>query len=332
MEKDGELSVPESEKMLAEINAAKQAAAAQEASKSEEGTQSAQSTEGTPSQPSEEKAAPGKSGQAVSQNVVESAPVKTDKQGDDVREWAKKKGFKDEESILRSFRELEREYHRSKFEAKKDAPRGTFEPPVQPPAYQPTPSFQQPSYQPPAYSYPPNPMDREKILEMEAAKRGWDKEDFRKVLELADEVSEMKARRIQAQNETRYRELEREKVRSEGIRELMRDPLFTNEEVVFEMHNVLKENPQAFTLEPSPELYAFKEAQMRLVRKKILQGNGNQSEARSLPSNPPPDTGKGSNPSIEQTKENQILEKFKQAKTAEEQKKILESLGAVQTY
>lgn len=333
---DGEPKVPESEKILAQIEAAQQAAKSEVKSVSEEGTQSAQSAVETPSQSTEQKTAPAESGQAVSQDIKEQAPaVKADKPVDDVREWAKKKGIKDADAALRSLRELERELHRRSFEAKSsgNVPRG--ETPQVQPQWQPQPQMPAWNPQPVPPQYPAYPIDREKIIEQEAKRYNMAPEDFERVLSLSNDIVAMQTRRLKAEFDAQLQEINRETRRNSELRELMQDPLFTNEKVQFEMHNVLKENPQAFTLEPSPYLYAFNEAQRRLARQ-YLQDGSNESERSdvksSLPSRPPSEGSRGSNPSFEKSKEETILENFDKAKTAEEKRKILTSLGAVQSY
>lgn len=325
---DGQPKELESDKMLAQIEAAK----SQSKQQKSDVVKSAQSPEVTPSQTSDKNAAVADNGtQAVSKDIKEDAPAeKADKQNIDVeiREWAKKKGLKDGDSALRSLRELEKKLHGNAYENKVKETTA--------PQWQPQPTFQpqmQPQFAPPPYYPPQYPMDREKILEQEASRRGWDKEDFRKVLDLADEVSDMKMRRIQAQNDARYAELSKETMRNSEIRELMNDPLFTNEKVQFEMHKVLEENPKAFTLEPMPYSYAFNEAQRRLARR-YLQGGSvekNDDSTNQLPTKPPQDGSRGTGPTFEQ-KDQKVINQFNAAKTSDEQKKILESLGAVKDW
>ena len=206
--------------------------------------------------------------------------------------------------------------------------------PQTPPGYQPQPQWQ-PQWTPPPqqfYPQPPTyPVDRERLLEIEAAKRGWDKEDFRKIVELTDEMSELKIRRIKAESDARYTALERETRRNSELNALLADPFFTNPKVQFEMHKVFEENPQAFSLEPQPYVYAFNEAQKRLGRQFLQDGPMESEHVPSLPTKPPVDPGKASTPAFEQSKESKILEEFNNAKSADEQKQILSRLGRVPT-
>lgn len=311
----------ESEKILEQIDALKSGKSQETKDQGEVQSPS----EKAPEPKTEIQAAP--KGQAESQQETPT-DKKEGKSEVDYSEWAKKKGIKDADTAFRSLREMEQRLSRANAEL-----REAREAKVVPPPYQPQPQWSQPpQFQAP--SYPPYPMDREQILEREAAKRGWDKEDFRKVLDLADEVSDMKLRRIQAQNDTRYAELERETRRNSELRELMQDPLFTDKTVQFEMHKVLEDNPKAFTHEPSPYIYAFNEAQKRIARK-FLQDKGSQEDSdpkQALPTRPPMDGQRGSSSGIERASDNKILEKFASAKSAEEQRKVLESMGAVKDY
>lgn len=333
-ESDGkQKEIPESEKILAQIEEAQQAKSSKAESTPDLAISPAQNDPEKGTNPTDKtEAAP--QGQAVSPQMAPS-DKKQDKPEVDIREWANKKGLKDADAAFRSLRELEQKFSKAQAalrEQERNVPRGTPDYPQQgyAPQFQPQPQWQpQPNYYAPPPPYQ-DPLYKEKILEMEAAKRGWDKEDFKKVLELADEVSDMKIRRIQAQNDARYAELEKETRRNSELNELLKDPLFTNPEVQFEMHKVLEENPKAFTLEPSPYLYAFNTAQKRLARK-YLQENISGEERQVLPSQPPKDSSRSASPGIDKNPANQITEEFSKAKTSEEQFKILSRLGAITT-
>jgi hypothetical protein len=315
----------ESDKILDQIDALKSGKT--EPEKVEISVESAQSTDSAPKNESEDKTASTKSEQAVSQDEV-APPAKADKENDEIKEWARKKGIKDPDQAYRSLRELERKMHKLTYEEKQKqiVPQGTN------PAWQPAPQVQ-PQYQPqfaPPYPYP-DPTYQEKLLEAEAAKRGWDKEDFKKVLDLTIEVSDKKLKQYQQVVEARYAEVEKETRRTSELFELMKDPVFTNEKVQFEMHKVLEENPDAFKYEPSPYQYAFNEAQKRLARKYLQGESGTDEKPSQLPKNPPRDGGTGHPQSFEKSKESQIFDSFSKAKTSDEQREILTRLGAVST-
>ncbi len=318
---DGQPVELESDKLLAQIEAAKSS------------TQEAQSPDKAPEAESEVKAAAaepeGKSAQAVKQDVIET-PAKADKSNDDVREWAKKKGIRDEESALRSLRELERKMHKMTFEekAKSVEPRVT----QYPPQYQPQPQWNQPVYSPPptAPVYPYQ-MDREKIIQQEAKRYNMEPEDFERVLNLTNDLYAVKERQLKAHYDSQLQEIGKETRRNSELRELMQDPLFTNPKVQFEMHKVLEDNPQAFTHEPTPYLYAFNEAQRRLARQYLQDGGSVTEDKGSLPSEPPKEGSRGSSPVESFNKENRIMESFSKAKTADEQREILSRIGAVPT-
>lgn len=312
---DGQPNELESDKLLAQIEAVKS------------GTQEAQSPDKAPQAESEVKAAAAESNdkgaQAVKQDVIET-PAKADKSADDVREWAKKKGIRDEESALRSLRELERKMHKMNYEAKvkDEAPR---------PSYQPAPQWNQPAYQPAPAPVYPYQMDREKIIEMEAKRYNMAPEDFERVLNLTNDLYAVKERQLKAHYDSQLQEIGRETRRNSELRELMQDPLFTNPKVQFEMHKVLEDNPQAFTHEPTPYLYAFNEAQRRLARQYLQDGGSVTEDKGSLPSEPPKEGSRGSSPVESFNKENRIMESFSKAKTADEQREILSRIGAVPT-
>lgn len=333
-ESDGkQREIPESEKILAQIEEAQQAKSSKAESTPDLAISPAQNDPEKGTNPTDKtEAAP--QGQAVSQQMAPS-DKKQDKPEVDIREWANKKGLKDADAAFRSLRELEQKFSKAQAalrEQERNVPRGTQDYPQQgyAPQFQPQPQWQpQPNYYAPPPPYQ-DPLYKEKILEMEAAKRGWDKEDFKKVLELVDGVSDMKIRLLQNQHDAQYAELAKETRRNSELNELLKDPLFTNPEVQFEMHKVLEENPKAFTLEPSPYLYAFNTAQKRLARK-YLQENNSGGERTALPVEPPRDSSRSSSPSFEKSPATQINEEFSKAKTSEEQLKILSRLGAITT-
>lgn len=321
----------ESEKLLSEIKAEQKAARSKrEPIKDIKAAESAQNPpEKVPEPRVEPQAAPDKAGQAVDQ-VQAQDDKKSGKSDIDYREWASKKGIKDADTAFRSLREMEQRLSRANAELKaredQNVPRGT----IQQPFYQPQPQWTPP---PPAY-YPPPPgyMDREKVIEQEAKRYNMAPEDFERVLALSNDIADMKTRRVQAQFEQKLEEINRETKRNSELRELMQDPLFVNKQVQFEMHKIFEENPRAFSLEPSPYLYAFNEAQRRLARKYLQEGISEQDEGRNVkPTKPPNEDSKGSGQSFERTPDDLISDQFSQAKTSEEQRKILTSLGAVQS-
>lgn len=320
---DGELKKEPtgSEKLKAEIEAMQSAQAKPEVSTPE--VPSAQSTPEKAPQPTAEiNPAPALAGQAESQPQ---APTdkKAGKPETDIKEWAKRKGIKDEESALRSLRELERELTRSRQQAKVEptVPQGT-------PQWQPTPQYAPPPVYQPAPQYPPPFVDRQRILEQEAANYGMQPDDFEKVLKVASDISAIQMRRLKAEQESEMSEIRRENRRNSEMRELMQDPLFSNEEVQFEMHAILKENPKALDLEPTPLINAFNEAQRRLARRYLEKGRSAEAEvAKPFPSKPPTEGTRGSSPSFEQNSETELLKTFQKG-SAEEMKKVLTSIGA----
>lgn len=340
---DGEpkTQVPESERLKAQIDAEIQKAnEAQNTKPVTEPVVSAQSPAEAPSQPADKQAASAPTSEKADVNV-EKAPAKpADKQSDDVREWAKRKGIKDEESALRSLRNLERELHRRSFEDRQKGGAEDVQRPVAP-YYQPTPQMP-PAWQPtpavPAYQPPSNPgfIDRKALVAQEAERYGMTPEDFERVLAVSNDIADVRLRRLKAEFDSEIKEMRRETRRNSEFADLMQDPFFANPEVQFEMHKVLEENPKALTFEPAPYTYAFNEAQRRLARR-YLQGDKvpkptEEKDSNRLPTTPPSEGARGSSfGGAELSAEESIVAKFNQAKDAEEQKKILSSLGAVRS-
>lgn len=330
---------PESAKMLEEIEKA-QSDVKSQASKSE--SIKAQSEPAKAPVAPVDSPAPVQAGQAEGQGTT---PASQDKYDAETKEWARKKGIKDADSALRSLRELEVKFGKSQAELKEkerllgEVPRGTYQPEPQfAPPYQP-PFGHQPEYARPSY-YPLNPpstvpqyIDREKILEQEAKRFNMAPEDFERVLSVSSEIASMQTRKLQAQMSAQFDAMNRETRRNSEMRELLNDPLFTNKQVQFEMHRVFEENPRAFQLEPAPYIYAFNEAQRRLARQYLQKEGGSSEEGleNSLPTNPPP-SGDKVKDGVERGQQNAALAAFGQAKTADEQRKILEGLGAVKSY
>lgn len=292
---------------------------------------SAQSTpEKAPQPTAETQAAPVQTGQADDQPV---APTdkKEGKPEVDIREWAKRKGIKDEESALKSLRELERKLSQSN--AKKTPEPGVIQFPAQ--QWQPTPQYQpQQPYYPPPPQYPQYPpVNRNQIIQEEAARRGWDPNDFEKVLSLATEISEINTRKVAAQLKTEYdgrlSEIDKENRRNTEMRELMQDPLFTNQDVQFEMHKVLEENPKALELEPTPRIWAFQQAQIRLARRYLQDqqsGSEDSGQTKNLPTKPPTEASRGQ-ASFEAPSEAALLEQFNKGSAAE-MRAVLNRIGA----
>lgn len=252
----------------------------------------------------------------------------------DIREWAKKKGIKegDTESILKNYRELERKLsqlnsERNKTEDIRLGPVTQFPPQHTP--WQPTP--QMAPWQPSQPYFQPSPQDREAIIQQEADRFNIPVEDFKRILPMVNEVSEIKLNRrlqeLQSRYDSQLAELARGNKRSSEFNELMTDPLFTSPEVAFEIDQIFNENPLRLKLEPTPYTSAFKEALERIARKK-LQGEVS-GEVTPLPSSPPKEGGKGSVSSVPVVETPQsIVDRFKKM-SVEDMKKQLTSIGAI---
>lgn len=288
---------------------------------------SAQSTPEKAPEPTVEKdtASSSKAEQAVDQTQVPS-DKKEDKPEVDIREWARIKGIKDEDSALRSLRELEQKLTRMAREAKpvqreQNVPRGTMEPQWQPQPQVPV----QPSY--PPY------VDQKAILEAEAARYNLPPEDFERVLKVAVDVSNFTRKQLEAQYQKEIAEIKRETGRTTEFRELMADPLFNDPEVQFEMHKVLEDNPNAFTYEPAPYSWAFNEAQRRIARRYLQERRVESDGSKSgLPSTPPSERSRGNAvPGPNDNHEKTLMDKFLKAGSAKEKRDMLTSIGAINT-
>lgn len=280
---------------------------------------SAQSSAEAPKPSTDSQPAPGANGAGQAEDGKSSAPGKQpDKREIDVREWARNKGIKDEESALRSLRSLEQELHRRNFESKKeDVPRGT-------PAYPLPPNVSVPQTPP---QYPPY-IDRQKILEAEAARYGVQPQDLDKVIQITNDIFQIRERQMKQEYDAKISEITRETRRNSELNELMRDPLFTNQEIQFEMHQVLQENPRAYDLEPLPYVYAFGEAQKRVARRYLQKP---QEPEKTYPNNPPKSGSTVPNKADFFGSGEPTLDKFRDSKI-DEQRKILDALGVRKTY
>lgn len=320
----------ESEKILSDIKAMQKGKTPPEA-------EAVKSVEEAPKESVPEKApkptveTPAPNGKA--EEATAPADKKEGKPEVDIREWAKRKGFKDgdQESVLRAYREMERKLSQVNAERKEDVPRGTM------PAWQPTPQAQPPWQpapqnwgQPQQWGQPPF-VDRKAIIEQEAARFNMTTEDFERLLPLVNEVTNLKISQTQAALQAKYdaqlAELNRGHVRNSEFNELLSDPLFTNEEVAFEINKIFESNPQRLKLEPTPWHSAFNEALSNIARRN-LQANYAQ-ESSSLPSAPPKGGGRSPSPVIPtKSNSNDLIEKFKSLDT-QEMEKQLSSIGAI---
>jgi len=157
-------------------------------------------------------------------------------------------------------------------------------------------------------------------------------EDFERILPLVNEVTDLKMNRktaeLQAKYDSQLAELNRGSKRNNEFNELLTDPLFTNEEVAFEINRIFEANPQRLKLEPTPWHNAFNEALSNIARRN-LAGTTPKEEGNSLPSTPPKSGGQGSVPGIPPSNApGTVIDKFKRL-SAEDMEKTLVGMGAI---
>lgn len=158
-------------------------------------------------------------------------------------------------------------------------------------------------------------------------------EDFERILPLINEVADLKLSRTQAMLQAKYdaqiADLSRESKRSSEFNQLLSDPLFTNEEVAFEINKIFEANPKRLQLEPTPWHNAFNEALANIARRN-LQGTPQAEEnGNPLPSAPPKSGGQSTSMSIPSNNPpGTVIDKFKRLDTKDMEKELL-GLGAI---
>lgn len=185
----------------------------------------------------------------------------------EIDEWLGKKGFKTNEDVAISLRELEREFHQNKRNER---------PPEVPPVAPAAP----PVPQPPAWNVAPPPAPAPQpaaTLEQMAARYGMTVEDFERVVAVVNDMTEGKVQRHIRDAVTplarNVQDVSHQVSRQQEIVTLMSDPIFKNPQVQFHMHRVLEENPRIFDSYPQPYRYAFNQAMLRIARTN-LEGQG----------------------------------------------------------
>lgn len=211
---------------------------------------------------------------------VAPVPPKGDKAAD-VDEFAKKKGWKTQDDIIKSYRELE----------KKLGEQGKIQPPA--PQY---PNYGYPQV-PPAQYYPPPPPPAA-ISQIARMYPNLAPEDIERVAPMIMDFSEAIADRKVRALEERFLSSERERQRESEIQRLKQDPHFQNPEVLSEMGQILESDPR-IAKEPNGLTYAFKEALANVGRKR-LEGSA-PTDAQAQPSGQvlptkPPTTARGTGP------------------------------------
>jgi hypothetical protein len=235
----------------------------------------------------------------------------------EIDEWMKKKGLKTDKEVALYLRNFDREFHRTRKEAKERHD---------------VPETSPPTYQPPQYDRP-NPIIRQEEL---ARRYNMNPEDFEKVLNLVNDASEFKFRAGLQPFMDKIQRLERDIVKEKEMARLESDPLFQNREVQYEMSRILEDDPSILGREPEPLTYAFNKGLANLGRRFVGSSNSNGNEAgdsRLKPPTTPPPAGKGTGGAVKgvsiKTSDGMTEEKFRHLSAAE-QEKYLKSKGAFQ--
>lgn len=210
----------------------------------------------------------------------EQSGVTTPKEEVDPIEWARKKGLTSEESIARSLREMESEFHRrnqGKWQAPaQNAPQPVTAPP--PPSYTaPVQGYQQPSV--------PMQIPRQ-LLENIGRQYNMNVDDAEKLLNFNRDFYESMMVNERKRHDQEMTEFRRENTRNSEFRSLMLDPAFKHPQVQMEVSRILKEDPTAFEREPEPFKWAYKEALVEMARRN-LQGNETTDSSNASMFTPP---------------------------------------------
>lgn len=253
-------------------------------------------------------------------------------EGFDPSDYVKKKGWKTPEDAAQSFRELEKRFHENN-QKKADA----YQPPQQPYApqgwpQQPPPppyGYPQQSYQPPQNPYAPRPRFTE---EQAAASYGMTVEDFRRVMALSNDLTEVKTRQLEEAMQKRWEEMNRQSERSQDMTNVFSHPAFSNPDVRAEMHDILSKNQELLN-ERKPYSAALNQALVNFGMRTITGGNHRSSNY--VPTTPPEMAGsKGAGGSLPGKRGLGSLPSVKEAegKSPEEIEKILKSAGAFKSH
>jgi hypothetical protein len=185
---------------------------------------------------------------------------------DDPMEWAKKKGLKTPEDIVRALQQKEQEFHKRNqagHPGYQDI-EGAQPPPPQP-QWRPQPVYPQQ----PNYGYQPQPQFDARRL---ASQYDLQPEDFEKVARVSADMTRAGLEQLQTQFNQKLEAIERHNSRQNELMSLMQDPAFRDETVQREMHSVLDADPAIFQRERNPNVYAYRMALGNLYRKQLQQG------------------------------------------------------------
>jgi hypothetical protein len=172
-------------------------------------------------------------------------------------EYIKKKGWKDVDSFLRSYREMERKQSQTKREPADSRPIVSNQPMNR---YQPMPS---------------------NSLEETADRYGMNPEDLKKVIPLASDIAALHIQKNVHPLLSEIAALKKELNKRDERDVLRQDPAFSNPDVLAEMHDILEKDPGIFQNETAPLTFAFNEA-MRSIGRRMIEGKTVQSNSSQV--------------------------------------------------
>ena len=285
---------------------------------------------------------------ASGSNEPGAAPEPPQNEGFDASEWVKKKGWKTAEDAAKSLHSLEKAFHEKNEELRRmkeqnpqgwpQGPQG-YAPPPPPQGWSPpAPSYAPPvnpwappppAYAPPpAYGYrPPKPSE-----ETIAASYGMTVEDFRRVLAVSQDISDVQARQLAAQFQSWKEEVSRNNDKSADMTAVLSDPAFHNPDVQYEMHEIFSKN-QNILNERKPYSAALEKALTNIGRRNLT--GASRTSGMALPTDPPKTAGSGhASGSLPGKRGIGAMPTMKEAQgmNPEQLEKLLKGMGAVKTY
>lgn len=184
---------------------------------------------------------------------------------DDSIEWARKKGLKTPEDIARSYRELEKKWH------KENQSKGNGYQNGYPNGFQngnPAPQPQVPSGWQPNPGYQPQPRPQGDVVKEFARRHQMDEGDAERLLPAIVEVARLVNQNNLTPLQQEILEIRRQSQKTSRLTQLMQDPLFADPTIAKEMHHVFEANPSLFSRDDGYEI-AFAQAKDALLRQQI---------------------------------------------------------------
>lgn len=247
-------------------------------------------------------------------------------------EWqkvAREKGWKTPEDAVRSYQNLEKEFHarNQQMRQQQQPPQVVYQQP--PPAY--TPYQQMPIYQPPMVPQP-------NLVEELAQRYNIPTEDAKRLLPFVGEIANAAAMNAAAQVERRYapvvQNLSQKVKRQDEMMEIVQDPAMRNPRVQFEVNRILQENPTAFQSEEQPLRWALDRALRNIAQESIRADQAfNSGSIPGFSMTPPVTAGSGSGNRggvVSQEPSADIAGNYFKLKTADEKREYLRAMGVAQ--